>query len=166
MPQCDETKPLKVPIVGTEFGMLHFVRDAVYAFGNALVQMHDKYCDGIKGLCDKLQTSLQNLDAYPLIDYLKNGTFKGSFNYFKRIVQKFKTMWYTVGVDGRDVYFMDGQDGLPVYSVANYQKVKKSNYKWIEIATFSYSNLAALQKCMFVTWCCFSGRYNKLDKDI
>lgn len=77
LPKCDETKDLKKQIVGTEFGVMHFVRDAVYAYGNALVSMHTKLCNKTKGICDQLKISLQNEDAQPLLHYLKNGTFNG-----------------------------------------------------------------------------------------
>lgn len=75
--RCNEMENLSDHIHRTEFGFMHFVRNAVYTFGHALISMHQVYCRS-KGLCDELKKHLENADAQPFLSYLRNAYFEGT----------------------------------------------------------------------------------------
>lgn len=54
--------------------LLHFVRDAAYAFAYALHEMHKAKCDGLPGLCDQMR----QIDGAELKRYIEKVTFKGN----------------------------------------------------------------------------------------
>lgn len=76
--RCDENDNLTDNIYQTEFGFMHFTRNAVYAFGHALLSMHKQYCEK-KGLCNELKKQLEHPEALPLLHHLKSSSFEGTF---------------------------------------------------------------------------------------
>ena len=58
-------------------GNVHFVREAVYSFANALTTMQTNLCGtGYEGICDELQPA--NLTGEQVRDYLDDVYFIGN----------------------------------------------------------------------------------------
>ena len=94
---------------------IHFVRDAVYAFANAIHNLHKDSCKnfGEDKLCDKFKERI----FLDLVKYLRNVEF--------------------FDVDGNEFKFTgDGRnDGPPRYSIVSFQKTG-SLYDWQNVGTF------------------------------
>ena len=58
----------------TEMKYLHFVRDAVYAYAQALHNLHAVECHGRPGVCQRMR----NADGSVLKFYLENANFPGT----------------------------------------------------------------------------------------
>lgn len=43
-----------------------------------------------------------------------------------------------LGLDGSEVHFVGGRDGLPIYTINNFQQINDTIYEWVNVATFSY----------------------------
>lgn len=95
----------------TEMKYLHFIRDAVYAYAQALHNLHSVYCNGEPGVCERMR----NADGSVLKFYLENADFTDQYQ------KLFK--------------FYKGGDGPPRYSILNFQKQMDGSYVWKEIGS-------------------------------
>ncbi|XP_061183472.1 metabotropic glutamate receptor 3-like [Saccostrea echinata] len=86
------------------------IRDAVYAFGNAILSIHSEMCKNDTGVCEKIK---EKLTGDLLLEYLEKS--KNPFN--------------------TSFHFVDGVEGPPRYSILQY-KGKGNNFKWTEIGKF------------------------------
>ncbi|CAL8138068.1 unnamed protein product [Orchesella dallaii] len=101
----------------TQQSFVHFVRDAAYAFAQALHDMHAELCAGVRGVCDKMQ----HVDGLKVFERLQNVTFKDE--------------------EENTFYFNDG-DGPTRYTIVNFQQNRdnKSNYSWHKVGNYSAPN--------------------------
>ncbi|XP_062572951.1 metabotropic glutamate receptor 3-like [Saccostrea cucullata] len=86
------------------------VRDAVYAFGNAILNIHTAMCQNETGVCEEIK---ENLTGDLLLEYLEKS--KNPFN--------------------TSFHFVDGVEGPARYSILQYSR-KGDNFKWTEIGKF------------------------------
>ncbi|GBM09685.1 Metabotropic glutamate receptor 8 [Araneus ventricosus] len=96
---------------------LQFVSDAVLAFAYALKAMHRDLCNGIPGLCLKMNP----IDGFTLLNYLKNVSFKG--------------------LSGEEFEFSENGDGPARYNIIHFKQVSPGNYKWICVGRYENGKL-------------------------
>ncbi|XP_037075388.1 metabotropic glutamate receptor-like [Pollicipes pollicipes] len=113
-PACDPTLRLTEQSGYRQQKYLHFVRDATWAFANALNDMHLDLCKGQPGLC----SGMQHIEGYTLRQYLSKVHFKDQNN------QSFR--------------FLNGSgEGPPRYSILNFQRDKQGGYFWKNVGQYS-----------------------------
>ncbi|CAC5410348.1 unnamed protein product [Mytilus coruscus] len=96
-----------------EFGILHYINDAVKTFAYAIRGMHEAYCGKIDGLCDSLKTALRG--GTQLLEFLGNVSFKDDQN--------------------ETFQFVNSSEGPARYSILRYSSDEKE--QWETIGNFS-----------------------------
>ncbi|KAK3102393.1 hypothetical protein FSP39_011088 [Pinctada imbricata] len=93
---------------------LYTIRNSVFLFGQALLDIHRDTCQGADKLCQNMKTILGN--GKKVLEYLKN------------VKDPFNTAFS----------FENGSDGPPLYSVFQYHMDKDANkYRWTKIGNFT-----------------------------
>ena len=98
-----------------QLGYLHFVRDAVYAFANAIHNLHTQSCRNFEE--DRLCPSFKQRVFVDLVGYIRNVTFLDVAKNKFRFTGKARN------------------DGPPRYSIVSFQK-NGSIYDWQNVGTF------------------------------
>ena len=73
MRMCNGSERMSASTGYQQDPLIQFVMDAVFAFAHALKDMHQDYCGGRPGLCQKMKQR----DVGSLLRFLKNVSFQG-----------------------------------------------------------------------------------------
>ncbi|XP_037075389.1 metabotropic glutamate receptor-like [Pollicipes pollicipes] len=117
-PACDPTLRLTEQSGYRQQKYLHFVRDATWAFANALNDMHLDLCKGQPGLC----SGMQHIEGYTLRQYLSKVHFKVTEDGSSNLVLRREEILFKAG-GRRD--FPTSECGTPC--LPHQVKVKKEN---------------------------------------